>query len=294
MAIGSIRAIGQRAVARGVLVVSLLSLPADGARCVEPPIGRSPARYPEENSSVSARDEAIAAFPFARLTPDARERILAIVQSPTIYRRLPTQAIDCDRDMFLFLSRNPEVLVGMWDLMGVTKVSTRRTGPFQLEAEDGSGTSCSVDLVYGDPHLHIFVADGGYDGRLVARPIKGKGVFLLRSSYAQSASGSTTVAGTIDCFVQFDSLGADLVARTLSGMIGRAADNNFVETARFMSQVSQASQRNPTAMIDVAERIPQVSHATRKQFIDTITAVAGRSAAEERTAKANPPQDRTR
>ncbi len=235
-------------------------------------------------ASREAREEAMSALPLSRLTPEARQRIQRIVQSPTIFRRLPTQAIDCDRDMFLFLTRNPEVLVGLWELMGVTKVATRRTGPFQLEAEDGSGTVCKVDLVYGDSTTHVFVADGGYDGHMVVKPIQGKGVFLFRSSYAESSSGGTTVAGTIDCFVQFDSLGADLVARTLSGIIGRSADNNFVETARFISQVSQASERNPTSMIDIAEKIPQVSAATRKQFVDTIVTVARRADQTPRTA----------
>lgn len=202
--------------------------------------------------------------------------------------------VDCDRDMFLFLTRNPEVLVGMWDLMDVTHVATRRTGPFQLEAADGSGTTCKVDLVYGDSTTHVFVADGAYDGRMVVKPIQGKGVFLLRSSYATSASGGTTVAGTLDCFVQFDSLGADLVARTLSGVIGRSADNNFVETARFISQVSQASARNPSSMVDVAERIPQVSPATRKQFVDTIVTVSRRALNLPQTASVQTPGEKSR
>ncbi len=291
MAVSSIRAIERDASALRVMVVSLLSLCAwvtlgGGSFAAEP------TQASDVNSlfgSRQSRDEAVAALPLSRLTVDAQQRIMAVVQSPTIYRRLPTQAIDCDRDMFLFLTRNPEVLVGLWDLMGVTNVTTRRTGPFQLEAEDGSGTTCKVDLIYGDASTHVFIADGSYDGRLVAKPIHGRGVFLMRSSYAKSADGSTTVAGTLDCFVQFDSLGADLVARTLSGIIGRSADNNFVETARFISQVSQASEHNPESMIDLGERIPQVSDATRKKFVDTITTTARRAEAYPRTATVSLP-----
>ncbi|WP_146395020.1 hypothetical protein [Planctomycetes bacterium CA13] len=216
-----------------------------------------------------------------RLTPAAQQRITGITNSPTIYRQLPTQAIACDRDFFLFITRNPEILVGMWDVMGVTQVTTTRTGPYQLDASDGSGTTCRVDLVYGDPHLHIFVADGSYDGRMVARPIKGSGVFVFRSTYAKSASGETTVTGTLDCFVQFDNLGADLVARTLSGFIGRSADANFIETARFVSQISEASRVNPHAMINFAERLPQVSPAKRRQFVEVITSISRRETARE-------------
>ena len=149
-------------------------------------------------SPYTQRQKLIAGLPMDRLTAEAQERILSIATSPTLYRRLPTQTIDCDREMFLFLARNPEVLVGIWDLMGITKVQTRRTGPYQFEAEDGSGTKCQVDLVYGDPATHIYVADGGYDGKLVAKPIMGRGVFILRSSYAQGADGRVRVTGTID------------------------------------------------------------------------------------------------
>lgn len=228
-------------------------------------------------SSYEQRQQVIASLPMQRLTRQAQDRILSIANSPTLYRRLPTQAIDCDRDMFLFLTRNPEVMVGIWDLMGITKVQTHRTGPYHLEARDGSGTRCHVDLVYGDPNLHIYVTDGSYDGKLVTKPILGRGVFVLRSSYSTSASGNTTVTGTIDCFVQIENLGADLVVRTLGGLIGRSADKNFVETARFMSQVSQASATNPPAMIDVAHRMPQVSDPIKQKFMSAITTTAYRS-----------------
>ena len=222
------------------------------------------------------RQQAITELPLERLTERAQDQILSIANSPTLYRRLPTQAIDCDREMFLFLARSPEVLVGIWDLMGITKVQTQRIGPYQFDARDGSGTTCKVDLVYGDPNMHIYVADGSYDGKMVARPIRGSGVFILKSSYAKSADGRTTVTGTIDCFVQIESLGADLIARTLSGLIGRSADNNFIETARFIAQVSQASELNPPAMVDIAHRLPQVTDETRQRFVNVIESVARR------------------
>ena len=106
---------------------------------------------------------------------------------------------------------------------------------------------------------------------------------MLRSRYAKNASGGTTVTGTLDCFVQFDSLGADLIARTLSGIIGRSADHNYVETARFIAQISATARKNPASLIDVAERLPQVSAPTKKQFVDVIATLARREAAVQAT-----------
>ncbi len=267
---GSIRTIVRACLLRG-LVIAAMAVATSRESCAEGGFFRG---GDGGESSASVRDAAIASLPMQRLTRDAQTQIMSIVQSPTIYRRLPTQAIDCDRDMFLFLSRNPEVLVGMWDLMGITNVQIRRTGQYQMEAVDGSGTKCRVDLVYGDPNMHIFVASGSYDGTMVAKPIEGKGVFILTSRYSLSAEGRTTVTGTIDTFIQLENLGADLVARTLSGLIGRSADNNFIETARFIAQVSQASEQNPTKMLDIASRLPQVSETTRQEFETQITNVA--------------------
>lgn len=229
--------------------------------------------------SAKHREAILAALPVDRLTPEATTRILEIAGKPTLYRQLPSQAISCDRDMFLFLVRNPDVLVGLWDLMGITKVQSHRLGPYQIDATDGMGTLCAVDLVYGDSETHIFVADGSYEGKMVASPVRGKGVFVLRSTYAASSTGETTVSGTLDCFIQLESLGADLIVRTLSPIIGRSADANFEQTAHFISQVSQSSQKNPHGMLDVAARLPQVNQETRQEFASVIVTVAGRDPA---------------
>ncbi|WP_231602514.1 hypothetical protein [Neorhodopirellula pilleata] len=244
--------------------------------------------------TASHRQAILDSLPLDRLTAEARNRILEVAEKPTLFRQLPSQAITCDRDMFLFLTRNPDVLVGLWDMMGITQVQSQRTGPFQIQANDGAGTLCHVDLVYGDDRQHIFVVDGSYDGRMVPKPIRGKGVFVLRSSYATGADGETTISGTLDCFVQLESLGIDLIARTLSPIIGRSADSNFTQTAQFISQVSQSSAHNPSAMLDIASRLPQVEPPIRKTFADTIVTVARRSAANSMNqaaqAKAQPTQ----
>lgn len=238
-------------------------------------------------SANSQRKAVIDSLPLRRLTPAAGELILSIAKSPTLYRRLPTQDIECDKDLFLFLTRNPEVMVGMWELMGITQVKIQRTGPYRLQADDGSGTTCQVDLIYGDQSLHIYYAEGMYDGRMSPKPIRGKGIFVVRSQYAKKQNQKTNVHGTLDCFVKFDSFGADLVARTLGGVIGKSADSNYVETAKFIQQVSSACERNPTAMMDLSDRLPQVIPATRKQFSDVIVTVArrSRSAANSPTTK---------
>ncbi len=222
------------------------------------------------NASRDYRERAISSLPLARLTPAAKDRISRIVERPSLYRHLPSQSIDCDPDLFLFIARHPEVLVGIWDVMGVTQVKTERLDDFRIRAVDGSGTTCTVDLVYGDRATHVFVADGFYDGKLVANPLQGKGVFILRTSFETNAVGLTTVHGTLDCFLQFDNLGADLIAKTFGQLIGKTADNNFRETAKFLAQIGLTARENPDGLADLASRLPQVDAKTRSAFVEAI------------------------
>lgn len=232
----------------------------------------------------SASADAIAAIPMGRLTPAAQQRILAITNRPTLYRHLGQQTIECDADLFMFIVRNPEVLVGVWDLMDITEVSTQRIDPFKLRAVDGSGTDCTVDLVYGDPAVHVYVADGFYDGKLTTNVINGKGVFILRSTYKVDATGASIVEGSLDCFVQVEHLAADLIMRTFGSLIGRTADHNFAETARFIDQLGTSAAKNPLAMEELALRLPQVSEPSRQRFAALIRQAAERQQARALTA----------
>jgi hypothetical protein len=218
--------------------------------------------------------------PLERLTPQAQQTIREIADKPTLYRRLPTQAIRCDEQMFLFLARRPETIIGIWDLMGITNVEAKRTGPYEMEAVDGCGTTCDVNLLYGDRNLHVYVADGVYDGKYAQKPITGRGIFVLKSTYAVAEDGGTTVHGSLDCYVKLNHLGVDLLARSLGGLIGKSADHNFIETARFISQISQACKSNPGSMLEMADQLPQVDATTKRQFARVISSVADRHLAD--------------
>ncbi len=232
----------------------------------------------EDSGEGFSEDELLSGLPTERLTAQAKARIESVTDRPTLYRRLPTQAINCDEDLFLLLTRKPETIIGIWDLMDITNVKAKRTGPYQFDASDGSGTTCKIDLIYGDRNLHVFFADGMYDGKFTQKPIRGKGVFVLKTSYAAARDGSTTVVGALDCYVKFESLGADLIARSLGVLIGKSADHNFTETAKFISQISGARQNNPHGMLDLAEQMPQVDEQTRSEFKQMIVAASRRHA----------------
>ena len=226
----------------------------------------------------TVRQDAIATIPFDKLDERARQKLTGVVRQPSIFRRMPLTVVESDPEMYLFLIRYPEVVVNMWQLMGVTKVQVQRTGEFTLDAADGSGTAGQIELVYGDRDKHVYYSEGAYEGPLFRRLIRGRCVLVLTSEYRQTADQRVYVTSRLDMFVQLDNIGAELLAKTLQPLVGKTADQNFVESSRFIEQVTLAAETKPDKLQNVGERLSNVEPKLRTEFVSLTQQVAGRAA----------------
>jgi len=231
----------------------------------------------EGTSSREARDAAIQRIPFQQLIPEASARLRTVVTNSSYFRSMPAETVDCDPEMFTFLVRHPEVIVNIWEVMGVTKVSLQRIGPYQLQGNDGAGTASKMDLVFGNDSMHIYCANGSYQGSLWARELSGKCVVILHNRPGPLPNGKRGIVASMDVFMKLDNLGADLVVKTLGPLMGKTADYNFTECSSFFSQISQTAERNPYGIQQLAKRLTKIDPTIRDQFIATTAAVAQRS-----------------
>ena len=231
----------------------------------------------EGTSTREARDAAIQRIPFQQLTPDAGARLKTVVVNSSYFRSMPTETVDCDPEMFTFLVRHPEVIVNIWEVMEVTKVSLQRSGLYQLQGSDGAGTSSKMDLVFGNESMHIYFASGSYQGSLWARELNGKCVVILHNRPGPLPNGKQGIVASMDVFMKLDNLGADLVVKTLGPLMGKTADYNFTECASFFSQISQTAESNPYGIQQLAKRLTKIDPSIRDQFVATTNSVAQRS-----------------
>jgi hypothetical protein len=230
-------------------------------------------------------DDAVRSIPFDRMTDEAQGRLWQIVSQPSLYRRLPVTRVQADPDLYLFLIRYPEVIVNMWDLMGVTKVKIRRNGEYTFDASDGAGTSSQVELIYGDRETHVMLAEGSYSGPLFMRLVNGRCLLVLRSGYGPAPSASPEVTHQLDMFLQVDNVGAELIAKTLHPLVGKTADHNFVEASRFLGQVSQAAETRPNGVQQLAGRLSKIEPTVRDRFLQIAAEVYQRSSAAHAQAR---------
>ncbi len=236
--------------------------------------GRLPSR---PSTSRASRQQAIRAIPFDYVSEPMRSKLRAVVNSPTIYRRMPVQQITCDADLYVFLIRNPEIVVNMWQVMGVTKARIKRTGPYAYDAADGAGTVTKAELVYGTRQVHVFFAEGYYDGALAPRRITGRSVLVLTSKYAKDPQGQSHISSQLDAFVKMDNAGVEILAKTLHPLLGRTADSNFTESTRFLSQISRAVESNGPGVQRLTTRLKNVDPNVRAQFTSLTTEVSQRA-----------------
>lgn len=220
----------------------------------------------ESSTSSTDRNAAIRAIPFQQLNDESRDKIQRVVSKPDLYRRLPVVTIDCDPDLYLHMVRNPEIVVNMWHLGGITQIDLERVGQFTLDATDGAGTTSRVELVYGTPNIHIYYGRGTYEGPLIRNRISGNCVMVLRSEYLKGKSGESLVRNRLDVFVAVDQRGVGMIAKTLHSVMGHTIDNNFVETVNFLSKVSKTAETDGPAVQELAHNLDMVSTDTREKF----------------------------
>ena len=232
----------------------------------------------EADTSPQARDEAIRSLPLTELTAETRRKLMAVVERPSIYRRLPQKSFDCDPALHRFLIRNPEVVVGIWQAMGISNMTAERVGPYLWKGNDGAGTVCDVELVYGTDDTHVIYSDGYYEGTLLHRKLTGRCVLLMRSGYTQAKDRRWFVGNRLDVFLQIDNTAADVVARTLSPWVGKVADANFEESCHFASKLSQTAEQNGPGVQRLADKLTKVEPPVRDEFSKVAAAVQQRAA----------------
>lgn len=237
-------------------------------------------------SSRAARHEAMRAVPMQHLSEEDRHRVQTVIDSTSLYRHMPTKLIDCDPHLFLFLLENPDVIVNIWEVLGVSNVALKRLDENTFLATDGHGTKGRIEVLYSHMDRQLIYAQGRYESPLMRHAVEADCVLLLRAAYLRSASGRRYVRASLDAFVQFQRAGPNLFAKTFQPLLGKVADYNFTETMDFVSRLSRTSERQPKKMTRLYEKLDKVDAETRRQLLQIPLRLAQRAA--DRAARGRP------
>lgn len=231
-------------------------------------------------SSRQAKEQALRSIPMDQLNQETQQKLRPILNRPSIYRCLPHTSIKIDPDYYLHLVRHPEVIINIWQLMGVTQMTADRTGPYTLATDDGVGTLGNVELVYGTNNMHIYYCEGDYKGSVLTRNLRGKCVIILTTDYQLNEKGESVVNSQLDIFLKIDNATLGLIAKTLHPIIGKTADHNFVESINFLERLNETTVKNGPGVQGMAHRLETLTQDVRREFVQTAGLVYDRSQAK--------------
>ncbi|NIO33826.1 MAG: hypothetical protein GTO26_02300 [Planctomycetales bacterium] len=249
----------RRSVGRLLLVLCVLAGTTSTTHAARPNLS---------TASRAAWSAAVRGIPLDRMDADGRNKALAVVRGTSVFRQLPRQVIDCDPRYYLFLVRHPEVIVSIWQKMDATDLTFQRKGPEQFSAQDGAGTAGNFEFLYGDHQTHVLYGQGSYSGPLTARPVHARCLLVLHANYIPDGDGRHYVANQLDIFIDIKNLGVELVAKTFQNMIGRATDQNFIETANFVTKLGRTTEKNGPGVQRLAQQLPGLQPDVRAAFAE--------------------------
>ena len=231
-----------------------------------PPAAKSADALAQPSTSRESAQEALAKIPWQALSPAAREKLTALAKNPTIYRRLPMAGGYCNPELFDFFLTHPHAVVGLWRQMGYDDVAMAPAGPNVYSVREKTGTVGRAQILYQDDELTLVYCSGKYQGPVVPRSLDGEMFLVLQTRYTEDPTGRPIVVCRLDAFVDLKNPGADLLARTFSGALGKLADSNFEQTLAFIDNVSQTAETNPGALSGSIAGLSELSPEARRLF----------------------------
>ncbi|MFC1596795.1 hypothetical protein ACFL5Q_02505 [Planctomycetota bacterium] len=257
---------------------------------VAEPFGNRRPDPSKASASRAARRSALKAIPLDKLDADARAKVSSVLSNVSLFRRMPVQVIQCDPDLYLFLVEHPDVVVNMWEVMGVTQLAMQATGPGTFELVDMAGTKGSVQYLYSNHDTHLIYTEGSYQGPPFAKPVRGRGLMVLKTGYVRETDGKYYVTCRLDSFMSVDKVGPELFAKTFGPLLGKVADLNFTYTVGFVASVSQTSEDDHRGMQRMAGMLTKVEPEVRQQLAVLAGQVADKAAQPTLQETARQPQ----
>lgn len=259
----------------GLMILGLACVGITVCTQCQSAMAQATAEKPTGSSHRSHRTAGIKAIPFSKINATAQKRIKDVVNRPSFYRRLPVQTIDADPEYFRLLVRRPELIVSIWQLMGVTQMSTERTGPFTVKTNDGAGTISDLELVYGNDKLHVFYGNGSYTGPMLKKKLTGRCVIVLQTQATETASGFE-LKNVLDIYLRVDNATASLITRTIQPLVGTTADHNFTESLKFVQRLNQSTRSNGPGVKGMGKKL-EIDQQVRKDFEIVVDQVFNRA-----------------
>lgn len=206
-------------------------------------------------------------IPWARMSPRSRQRASEILNDLSQYRRMPSLQYRVDTGIYQYLISHPDVAVSTWRVMGISKLNMRQTGKFEYEASAADGSEGIADVLWRDNNQCLFIVQGKYTSPLLPGAVHASALVWLQYRFVKGKDGSDLVNQQVETFIHFPSGAVDAVARMASRVTNSILDRNAFEVSLYAKMMSQAAEKEPEWIDQLASRMEGVPPHRRDELI---------------------------
>ena len=216
------------------------------------------------------------AIPWDSFDDRSTKLIRDVMDGKTFFRQMPRQLGHCDAEMYDFMLCHPDVVVELWQLLGVTQISLKETAPNKYLLKEGTATTSQIEVLFKSKNLCVVYASGEYEAPMLPRKIKGDVILLLKSRFGRDKENRPVVQCDLDTYVRIHNSGAEMLAKMLIPVVGKIADSNFEQTTGFVMNISEAAQEDYEPLVGLSQRMQNVRPEVAEEFAFVSEAVFDR------------------
>lgn len=227
----------------------------------------------EGDSSRQQKREAIEQLPLQNLDAKTRAKVEKIMDSLSLYRRLPTLRVDVEQRVHDYFSGNPEVAVSIWRAMKISRVQLKRINATDFETDTQDGTRGTVSILHRTDTSQLVLCEGQFQSPALPKPIQAIALMHLQTKFESDREGIGSAAHSVDLFVSFPSQAVETVAKIVSPVSNRIADRNFEEISLFLEMMQGVMSRQPGWVEQTASRMEGIPASSKESLLKMTAAV---------------------
>jgi len=221
----------------------------------------------EGSSSAERRQKSLADLPLAKLMPAERSEAVAVLKNISLFRELRTLAFEVDPHVHEFFLDHPEIAVGIWRAMKISKFQLKEVEAGVYQATDGKGTKGRVKILYRDAHQILAICDGVVQSPIIPGVIQAKTLLHFQRDFIKSKEDAIWSRNRLRMFVAFPSDAVEAAAKVVAPLGNLIIDRNLREVCLFVAMMSAAMQRQPGWVEHMARQVEGVPEETRAELI---------------------------
>ena len=143
--------------------------------------------------------------------------------------------------------------------------------------DEKEGTTAAMEFLYHDRQTHVIYGDWRYSGPLMVRPVNGRCLGILKTSYLRDNDGHCYVTSRLDAFLSVEPGGVELLTKVFHPLVEKTADGNFTQAVAFVGSLSRTAEVNSRGFKRLAAKLTHVQPEVRQELIELAAGMSEKS-----------------